>query len=44
MAYACVRESMMARDISMTCEHSCRNAYVLLNVIVMIESWHCMYT
>ena len=30
MAYACVRDSMRARDISMTCEHSCRNAYVVV--------------
>ena len=29
MANACVRESMRARDIGMTCEHSCRNACVI---------------
>ena len=37
MAYACVRELVRAWDIGMTCEHSCRNAYVVLNVFVMIE-------
>ena len=29
MAYACVRESVRGRDIGMTCEHSCRHAYVV---------------
>ena len=28
MAYACVRELVRARDIGMTCEHSCINVYV----------------
>ena len=27
MAYACVKELVRARDIGMTCEHLCRNAY-----------------
>ena len=29
MAYACVRESMRARNIGITCEHSCRIIYVI---------------
>ena len=29
MAYACVMESMRARDMGMTHEHSCRNIYVI---------------
>ena len=29
MAYVCVRELGRARDIGMTCEHSCRNIYVI---------------
>ena len=29
MVYECVRESVRARDTSMTCEHSCRNPYVV---------------
>ena len=33
MAYACVRESVMARDIGMTCEHSCRNEYVVAQCV-----------
>ena len=33
MSYACVRESMRARDIDMTCEHSCRNAYVIAQCV-----------
>ena len=33
MAYACVRESVRARDIGMTCEHSCRNAYVVAHCV-----------
>ena len=34
MAYACVRESVRARDIGMTCRHLCRNVYVFT---------HCVY-
>ena len=37
MMCACVRESVKAWDIGMTCEHSCINAYVVLNVFVMID-------
>ena len=44
MAYACVRESVRARDIGMTCEHSCRMYMLFLNVFVKVESWHCMCT
>ena len=33
MAYAYVRESVRARDIGMTCEHSCRNAYVIAQCV-----------
>ena len=33
MAYACVRESVRARDIGMTCEHSCGNAYVVAQCV-----------
>ena len=33
MAYACVRKSVRARDIGMTCEHSCRNAYVVAQCV-----------
>ena len=29
MTYACVRESVRAQDIGMTCEHSIRNIYVI---------------
>ena len=28
MEYACVRKSVMAQDIGMTCKHLCRNVYV----------------
>ena len=44
LTYACVKESVRARDIGMTCEHSYRNAYVVSQCVVMIESWHCMWT
>ena len=30
MAYACVKESVRARDIGIACEHSCRNACVIV--------------
>ena len=33
MTCTCVRESMRARDIGMTCEHSCRNAYVVAQCV-----------
>ena len=33
MAYACVRKSMRAQDIGMTCENSCRNAYVVAQCV-----------
>ena len=33
MAYACVRESVRAWDIGMTCEYSCRNAYVIAQCV-----------
>ena len=33
MAYACVRESMRAWDISMTCEHSCSNECVIAQCV-----------
>ena len=33
MAYACVRESVRAWDIGMTCEHSCGNAYVVAQLV-----------
>ena len=44
MVYACVRESVRDRDIDIICEHSCRNANVITQCVVMIESWHCMCT
>ena len=44
MAYACVRESVRARNICMTCEHSCRNVYVIAQCVVNVESWHRMCT
>ena len=37
MTCACVRESVRARDIGMTRKHSCRNAYVLLNVLINVN-------
>ena len=33
MVYACVRESVKAWDIGMTCEHSYRNAYVVAQCV-----------
>ena len=33
MTCACVRELVRARDISMTCDHSCRNAYVVAQCV-----------
>ena len=33
MAYACVRESVRARDIGMICEHLCRNVYVIAQCV-----------
>ena len=33
MAYACVKESAMAQGISMTCEHSCRNVYIVAKCV-----------
>ena len=33
MTCARVMESERARDISMTCEHSCRNAYVVAQCV-----------
>ena len=33
MANACVRELVRARDIGMTCEHSCRNACVIAQCV-----------
>ena len=35
MAYACAKESVRARDIAMTCEHSCRNIYVIAQCVYM---------
>ena len=40
MAYAFVRELVRARGISMTC----RNAYVLLNVLINVKLWQCVCT
>ena len=33
MAYVCVRESVRAQDIGMTCEHSCRNVCVITQCV-----------
>ena len=33
MMCACVRKSVMAPDIGMTCEHSCRNAYIVAQCV-----------
>ena len=44
MMCACMGELVRARDIGITCEHSCRNAYVVSQCVVMIESCHCMCT
>ena len=33
MTCACVRELVKARDIGITCEHSCRNAYVVAQCV-----------
>ena len=33
MMCPCVRESVKARHIGMTCEHSCRNAYVVAQCV-----------
>ena len=33
MTCACVRESVRAQDIGITCEHSCRSAYVVVQCV-----------
>ena len=30
---SCVRESVRAQDIGITCEHLCRNAYVVIQCV-----------
>ena len=27
----------------MTCRHSCRNVHILLEWVLICESWHCMH-